>query len=132
MITTYTPFLSASIQPLLSASEIPHVSSRDAVNEFITALLPILRRKIHNLLPQILDQAQLLSHFIHEMIKFDAALRDEFSYVPYGEKGWKGVTHEVLTVEKGFTGWIKVEKECKFRSFPQAQYVLYIDHTPYV
>lgn len=53
------------------------------------------------------------------MIKFDAALRDEFSYVPYGEKGWKGVTHEVLTVEKGFTGWIKVEKECKFHSFPQ-------------
>lgn len=49
------------------------------------------------------------------MIKFDAVLRDEFSYVPYGEKGWEGVTHEVLTVEKGFTGWIKVEKECKFR-----------------
>lgn len=47
------------------------------------------------------------------MIKFDAVLRDEFSYVPYGEKGWEGVTHEVLTVEKGFTGWIKVEKECK-------------------
>lgn len=47
------------------------------------------------------------------MIKFDAVLRDEFSYVPYGEKEWKGVTHEVLTVEKGFTGWIKVEKECK-------------------
>lgn len=62
------------------------------------------------------------------MIKFDAVLRDEFSYVPYGEKGWKGITHEVLTVEKGFTGWIKVEKECKFHSFPQPQYILYIDH----
>jgi hypothetical protein len=48
------------------------------------------------------------------MIKFDAVLRDEFSYVPYGENGWKGVTHEVLTVENGFAGWIKVEKECKF------------------
>lgn len=111
LITTYNPFLCSSIQPILSVSENPHVSSRDAVNEFITALLPVLRRKIHNLLPQILDQAQLLSHFIHEMIKFDAVLRDEFSYVPYGENGWKGVTHEVLTVENGFAGWIKVEKE---------------------
>ncbi|KAH0614521.1 uncharacterized protein H6S33_000157 [Morchella sextelata] len=111
LITTYNPFLCSYIQPILSSSENPHVSSRDAVNEFITALLPVLRRKIHNLLPQILDQAQLLSHFIHEMIKFDAVLRDEFSYVPYGENGWKGVTHEVLTVENGFAGWIKVEKE---------------------
>jgi hypothetical protein len=100
------------------------------VNEFITALLPILRRKIHNLLPQILGQAQLLSHFIHEMIKFDAVLRDEFSYVPYGERGWKGVTHEVLTLENGFTGWIKVEKECKIQSlFSFISFVLTTIHT---
>lgn len=52
------------------------------------------------------------------MIKFDAVLRDEFSYVPYGENEWKGVTHEVLTVEKGFAGWIKVEKECKLQTPP--------------
>lgn len=54
------------------------------------------------------------------MIKFDAVLRDEFSYIPYGEKSWKGVTHEVLTVENGFAGWIKVEKECEFKPPPRS------------
>ncbi|RPA89814.1 hypothetical protein L873DRAFT_1822137 [Choiromyces venosus 120613-1] len=113
LVTTYTPFLLSVIQPLLTASANPRISQRDAVNEFVTALLPVLRRKIHHLLPQILDQAQLLSHFIHEMIKFDAELREEFGYLPYGcaDGEWKGVTHEVLVVEGGFVGWIKVEKE---------------------
>jgi hypothetical protein len=82
--------------------------------EFITALLPVLRRKIRNLLPHILDEAQLLSHFIHEMIKFDAELREDFYYAPFGCQGvWKGMTHEVLVVQNGFTGWLKVEKECE-------------------
>jgi len=114
LVTTYTPFLLSVVQPLLTSSANPKIAQRDAVNEFITALLPVLRRKIHHLLPQILDQAQLLSHFIHEMIKFDAELRGELEYVPYGcaDGEWKGVTHEVLVVEGGFVGWIKVEKEC--------------------
>ncbi|PUU78490.1 TIP-1 family-domain-containing protein [Tuber borchii] len=113
LVTTYTPFLLSVVQPLLTSSANPRIAQRDAVNEFVTALLPVLRRKIHHLLPQILDQAQLLSHFIHEMIKFDAELRGEFGYMPYGcaDGEWKGVTHEVLVVEGGFVGWIKVEKE---------------------
>ncbi|CUS14102.1 unnamed protein product [Tuber aestivum] len=116
LVTTYTPFLLSAIQPLLTSSANPKIAQRDAVNEFITALLPVLRRKIHHLLPQILDQAQLLSHFIHEMIKFDTELREVFGYMPYGctDGEWKGVTHEVLVVEGGFVGWIKVEKECQY------------------
>lgn len=102
------------VQPILAQSSNPDINQRDAINEFITALLPELRRKIHNLLPDIMDQAQLLSHFIHEMITFDATLREDFAYMPYGYEGpWKGMTHEVLVVENGFTGWLKVEKECK-------------------
>ncbi|KAL7275623.1 hypothetical protein RUND412_001434 [Rhizina undulata] len=114
LVGTYLPFLESSIQPLLSSFPNPHISSRDAIIEFIAAILPILRRKIHTFLPQIMHQAQLLSHFIHEMIKFDAELREVYFYVPYGHQGnegWKGVTHEVLVVEGGFNGWVKVEKE---------------------
>ncbi|KAG0635592.1 TIP-1 family-domain-containing protein [Tuber brumale] len=113
LVTMYTPFLLSVVQPLLASSANLRVAQRDAVNEFVTALLPMLRRKIHHLLPEILDQAQLLSHFIHEMIKFDAELREVFGYVPFGcaDGEWKGVTHEVLVVEGGFVGWIKVEKE---------------------
>jgi hypothetical protein len=54
----------------------------------------------------------LLSHFIHELINFDADLREQF-YLPAGTEGsWKGITHEVLVVEGGFSDWLKVEKEC--------------------
>lgn len=113
LVTTYTDFLREIVQPILSESANP-LNQRDAVNEFITALLPIVMRKTKNLLPQILDQAQLLSHFIHEMIKFDAELREEFYYTPFGCDGpWKGMTHEVLVVENGFADWLHVEKECK-------------------
>jgi hypothetical protein len=114
LVTTYSDFLRETVQPILSESENPLVNQRDAVNEFVTALLPIVTRKTKNLLPQILDQAQLLSHFIHAMIKFDAELREDFYYSPFGSDGpWKGMTHEVLVVENGFAGWLRVEKERK-------------------
>ncbi|KAA8892947.1 TIP-1 family-domain-containing protein [Sphaerosporella brunnea] len=112
LVTTYTSFLNNIVQPVLAQSPNPLVNARDAITEFITSLLPIVRRKTKNLLPQIVDEAQLLSHFIHEMIKFDAEIREEFYYTPFGCKGpWKGMTHEVLVVENGFADWLKVEKE---------------------
>jgi hypothetical protein len=112
LVSTYAPFLNDIVQPVLSESSNPLINTRDAITEFITSLLAIVRRKTKHLLPQIVDQAQLLSHFIHEMIKFDAELREEFYYTPFGCDGpWKGMTHEVLVVENGFEDWLKVEKE---------------------
>ncbi|KAF8437405.1 TIP-1 family-domain-containing protein [Terfezia claveryi] len=112
LIEDYTPFANTYIQPLLD-KHLPS-SGRDAVLEFITAVLPMLRRKIRNLLPQIVQHAQLLSHFIHEMIKFDTVLRDDYLYAPYGtdaEAIWEGITHEVLVKDNWFAQWLKVEKD---------------------
>lgn len=114
LIEDYIPFLSENIQPILD-SRMSGVS-RDAVHEFISAVLPMLRKKIQMLLPQIVEHAQALSHFIHEMIKFDIVLRDEFLYAPYGvedETQWRGLTHEVLVKDDWFRHWLKVEKDCK-------------------
>jgi hypothetical protein len=112
LVTSYSGFLMRSVQPVLFGFEDDRIRTRDAVCEFITALLPIVRRKTRNILPRIIEHAQLLSHFIHELIKFDAELRDEFYYAPFGTQGpWKGMTHEVLVVGNGFAGWLKVEKE---------------------
>ncbi|TGZ85375.1 hypothetical protein EX30DRAFT_314397, partial [Ascodesmis nigricans] len=115
LVTTYSRFMLDHIQPILSQSANPNINQRDAINEFITALLPELRRKINSLLPEITDQAQLLSHFIHELIKFDATMREDFGYAPYSAEPdmtpWKGMTYEVLVVENGFDGWLHVEKE---------------------
>ena len=119
LVATYAAsFLPTVVQPILAASADPLVNRRDAVVEFVTALLPIVRRKARRLLPLIVDQAPLLSHLIHEMIKFDAELRDDFGYSPFGADGvvWKGLTHDLLVVEGGFGGWLQVEKECMFPS----------------
>ena len=48
LITTYSVFLSDIVQPILSESADPLINPRDAVSEFITALLPIVRRKTRN------------------------------------------------------------------------------------
>ncbi|KAI5801476.1 TIP-1 family-domain-containing protein [Peziza echinospora] len=112
LVEDYTPFITTNIQPLLD-QYLPN-SSRDAVLELITAVLPMLRRRIKNLLPSIVPHAQLLSHFIHEMIKFDTVLRDEYLYAPYGldaDALWKGLTHEVLVKDDWFWQWLKVEKD---------------------
>lgn len=76
----------------------------------------MLRRRIRNLLPSIVQHAPLLSHFIHEMIKFDTVLRDDYLYAPYGynaDTQWKGITHEVLVMDDWFGQWLKVEKDCE-------------------
>ncbi len=73
----------------------------------------MLRRKIFVTLPRITDQPQLLSHFIHELIKFDTVLRDEWTYDPlHGNGEWKGITWEVLVARDWFGRWLQVEKDC--------------------
>ena len=85
----------------------------DSTTVFITALLPMLRRKIFNYLPQIAMQPQLLSHFIHELIEFDSVLRDEWGYDPHdGARNWEGLTWEVLVGKDWFGRWLEVEKNC--------------------
>lgn len=85
----------------------------DPTTMFITALLPMLRRKIFNYLPQISSQPQLLSHFIHELIEFDTALREEWGYNPIGgSSSWRGLTWEVLVGKDWFGQWLEVEKNC--------------------
>lgn len=112
LVTAYEVFLTEQVQPVLSSVE--GMETRDAVVEFITVLLPVLRRKTRGLLPHIVGDAPLLSHFIHEMIKFDEELREYFYYAPYECQGaWNGMTHEVLVVQNIFTGWLQVEKECE-------------------
>ncbi|KAI9724982.1 MAG: hypothetical protein M1812_000258 [Candelaria pacifica] len=84
----------------------------DSTSAFITSLLPMLRRKVFSLLPQITSQPQLLSHLIHELIGFDTDLRDEWGYDGgQGLDGWKGLTWEVLVIQDWFGRWLQVEKE---------------------
>ena len=83
----------------------------DSTSALITALLPMLRRKIFALMPQISKQSQLLSHLIHELMSFDVSLRDEWNYDGGNAiEGWEGLTWEVLVKHDWFGRWLDVEK----------------------
>jgi hypothetical protein len=85
----------------------------NASHSFITALLPMLTQKISLFLPQISNYPQLLSHFIHELMKFDNEIRDTWNYMPdpYAQDNWKGMTWEVLTKQGWYDRWLQVEKD---------------------
>ncbi|KAH0537341.1 hypothetical protein FGG08_005857 [Glutinoglossum americanum] len=117
LLNTYCDFLSQYLGPVLrsqfaGSSVGLNPIYADSTSAFITSLLPMLRRKISHLLPEIVGQPQLLSHFIHELISFDSTLKEEWSYE--GGKGlenWKGLAWEVLVKQDWFPRWLQVEKE---------------------
>ncbi|KAK6332816.1 hypothetical protein TWF696_002838 [Orbilia brochopaga] len=112
LIKEYQPFCTEFLQGILDTNGL---GDHDAVQEFITSLLPIVRRKIDSDLPALAAQGPLASHFVQQAIKFDATLREEYLYSPFGidPDDWMGVTHEVLTVNDSdfFKKWLAVEKD---------------------
>ena len=85
----------------------------DAVSVFITALLPIVEAKCLSFLPQVSQQPQLLSHFLHELMAFDTALRETWGYMPIPRMvaGWRGMTWRMLNTHGYFDTWLRVEKD---------------------
>ncbi len=119
LINNYNEFFATYLQPLLRTrfrtSNLSMTSIFiDSTSALITALLPMLRRKVFGVIPQVAKQPQLLSHFIHELMSFDISLRDEWGYDGgSGVEGWKGLTWEVLVKKDWFGRWLEVEKTCK-------------------
>ncbi|KAI9685280.1 MAG: hypothetical protein M1822_004653 [Bathelium mastoideum] len=84
----------------------------DATSAFITALLPILRKKIFPTLPQVAKQPQLLSHWMHEIMSFDNTIRNDWGYDGgYGIRGWNGLVWEILVKQGWFERWLQVERD---------------------
>jgi len=117
LLNTHVAFVNDHIQPYLLStfrgsdlvSKTPYI---DATSAYITALLPMVRRKVSLILQKISSQPQLLSHFIHELMSFDTLLRDEWQYDGLDTAHeWKGITWEVLVLQDGFARWLQVEKD---------------------
>ncbi|KAL8870314.1 MAG: hypothetical protein Q9174_003615 [Haloplaca sp. 1 TL-2023] len=131
LLNTYDDFFAIHLQPILrnrfKTSNLAMTSIFfDATSALITALLPMLRRKMLNVMPQIAKQPQLLSHFIHELMGFDISLRDEWGYDGgRGIEGWKGLTWEVLVKKDWFNRWFEVEQ--KFIQVALSRYQSIID-----
>lgn len=125
LLETHNDFLLDYVQPILdrrsrSSADNVDLIYTDAVSSFITALLPMTRKKILSYMPQTIDHPQLLSHFVHELMKFDDALRESWGYIPVPSTfdSWKGLTWEVLVTHEYFEPWLRVEKE-----FALARYI---------
>ncbi|KAL9110336.1 MAG: hypothetical protein Q9227_005067 [Pyrenula ochraceoflavens] len=117
ILEAQSDFIVEYLQPLLdqraqNTTQDLDILFTDSVSAFITALLPMIRSKILNLLPQIVDNANLLSHFMHELMKFDDTLRDTWGYTPASGalESWKGLTWEVLVTHSYFEAWLGVEQ----------------------
>ncbi|RAO64460.1 uncharacterized protein BHQ10_000472 [Talaromyces amestolkiae] len=118
LISTYNGFFTTYLQPVLDRrADIVDEELRShflsATNAFITSLLPMVRRKIDTFIPQVETSPQLLSHFVHELMKFDDDLRQTWNYLPnpYSAENWKGLTSEILGQQNWFERWLQVEKE---------------------
>ncbi|GAM83226.1 hypothetical protein ANO11243_012120 [Dothideomycetidae sp. 11243] len=84
----------------------------DATTAWITALMPMVRRKLQTILPQIAKQPSLFSNLIHELMAFDGKLADDWDYAPLSPSiPFRGLSHYVLSELDYFSAWFVVEKD---------------------
>lgn len=129
LVERHSGFMGDILGPLLDErameSEALESIYPDGISAFISALLPMVEAKCVSFLPQISQQPQLLSHFMHELMEFDTALRDVWGYVPIPRvvAEWKGLTWKMLNTHGYFETWLKVEKDfalSRYRSIRDA------------
>jgi hypothetical protein len=90
----------------------------DAVSALITALLPVLREKIDNVMVTLFRDPRLLSKFINQVLTFDDSLRSTFSYDGGNlEYGWKGLTWTIM--DTWFEKWLDVEKDFALQRYQE-------------
>lgn len=128
LISTYSDFLQNALQPLLvqqfRGSDLAFTPAYiDAIAAFITALLPMLRRKLESFASQVSNQAQLLSHLVHKVMDFDTTLQESYTYAPISPSlSWRGLAYFLLDTCGYFQQWLGVE-----RDFALARYQAIID-----
>ena len=117
LISTYSGFLDNALQPLLvehfRGSDLAFTPAYiDATSAFITALMPMLKRKLQSFSAQVSSQPQLLSHLVHEVMSFDTTLQDTFAYSPTSPSiPWRGLAYFVLDTCGYFNQWLAVERD---------------------
>ncbi|GAA5797912.1 hypothetical protein HPULCUR_003308 [Helicostylum pulchrum] len=111
-ITTHTPFLMTTIQPILETVKQYLPQKTFVKDQFIRGLVQDVSRKLQKTMPQLLNHPSWLSHTIHQVLEFDQSLQDEFAYDGYME-----LSQSVLGNYSWFNAWFNAEK-----SFSQSRY----------
>lgn len=113
----YADFVQNTLQPLLSqhfrGSDLAFTPAYiDATCAFISALLPMVKRKLASFASQLSDQPSLLSHLVHEVMAFDTTISEEYSYAPVSPSvPWRGLAHFLLDTSGYFQPWLNAERD---------------------
>lgn len=116
LLTTYSDFVQDALQPLLlqrfRGTDLAFTPAYiDATTGFITALIPMLQRKLASFAAQVANQPQLLSHLVHEVMSFDTSLQETYAYTPVAPTvPWRGLAFYLLDTLGYFEQWLSVEK----------------------
>ncbi|CAO3570497.1 unnamed protein product [Mortierella alpina] len=117
LIKDHAPFLQGYVQGVVQATE---YKEYDVKNDFIQLLLGAVERKIRLSVPAMLDSPEILSHAIHEALRFDKTLRENEDYVPPGQtKDWQGTVQVYLGNREWLKTWLRVEKEFAVARYTQ-------------
>ncbi|KAH0026814.1 hypothetical protein KCU78_g4225, partial [Aureobasidium melanogenum] len=117
LINSYCGFFQANLQPQLLAnfrgSDLALIPAYiDATSALITALIPMLEKKLLAILPQVSEQPQLFSNLMHEVMSFDATIQEDWNYTPLSPATvWRGLAYYILEKKSYFTRWLTVEKD---------------------
>ncbi|GAB7365850.1 hypothetical protein MBLNU230_g7181t1 [Neophaeotheca triangularis] len=117
VIANYSEFVQNSLQGLLvqrfRGTDLAFVPAYiDATSAFVTALLPMIRRKLASTASQVTSQPNLLSHLVHEVIAFDTVLHETYAYSPASPSlPWQGLAHYLLDTLGHFPLWLSVERD---------------------
>lgn len=136
--THFLAVLNAHIDFLLDCCSSPlkdsiSFSQRNAVHEFISALLPTLRQILLALFDRVKASPQLLSHLIYESVLFDIALDEKYFYRPFNAPKWPGITGELLSAnnDQNFKTWLHLESTSamtRYEEFIQSKNAWEIDY----
>ncbi|KAF9099077.1 hypothetical protein BGX23_004048 [Mortierella sp. AD031] len=117
LIKDHSPFLQNHVQGIVQETE---YKEYDAKNDFIRLLLEAVERKIRNSVPDMLSSPEMLSHAIHETLRFDKSLREAELYIPPGQTSeWQGTVQVYLGNRSWLKTWLRVEKEFAVARYTQ-------------
>ncbi len=121
LVARWTEWLYHNVAPILaehfSGTELVECSIYvDPVNAFVTALLPVVREKVYNVLSVVSEEPAQMERTIVSLMRFDDKLRRQLRY-DGGDpiNGWMGLTAEVL--KDHFNTWLNVEKDFTLKRY---------------
>lgn len=129
LIEGYSELIQNSVQPLLTkhfrGSNLSLTPAYiDAICAFVTALLPMVRRKLVSFASQVASQPNLLSHLVHQVLDFDKLIEENYAYTPESPSTpWRGLAYFLLDTSGYFQRWLDVE-----RDFALARYASIIEN----